>query len=313
MNRDELPPNANDTYVVPDLRIVYVSVPKAACTSLKWLVAGLSGEDPHAFGPALRPEVTRATTIHRRSSWLHTPRLHDLSDAELAPIGAENGWFVFAVVRHPTVRLWSAWQSKFLLAEPHFVRRFANEPWLPAVPHDTEDVATAFRAFAVARAGEGGRRVGRDPHFRPQRRLLTPDRTPYGHIYHTSAIDQLLEDLTSHLTSQGWQGTLSLPNNNETPLPLLASMLTDDVTRAVDDVYRADLRRFDFGDVVPPGLSTASEYPSSMLDEVRRLVERAQRIGDLAAIARGLHERNEALQEELDSLRCDSPSTTSPR
>lgn len=307
MKREELPPNPNDTYVVPDWRVVYVSVPKAACTSLKWLIANLNGEEPDAFGPALRPEVTRATTIHRRSSWLRTPRLHDLSDEQLADIRSDAGWFIFTVVRHPTARLWSAWQSKFLLAEPHFVRRFADEPWLPVLPHTTADVASAFRTFALARGTDAGQRVGRDPHFRLQKRLLTPDRTPYGHIYRTSTIDRLLEELTAHLRSQGWDGSLSLPNNNETPLPLLASMLTDDVTDAVRRVYGPDLRRFGFGDVVPEGVSTESEYPATLLDEVRRLVERSQRIGDLAGIARELQQQNEALRAELDGLRAESP------
>ena len=313
MKRDELPPNPNDTYVVPAWKVVYVSVPKAACTSLKWLIAGLSGENPDAFGPALRPEVTRATTIHRRAKWLHTPRLHDLSDDQLAEIGTESGWFVFTVVRHPTARLWSAWQSKFLLREPHFVRRFADEPWLPDVPSTTADVATDFRTFVLARASELGRRVGRDPHFRPQKRLLTPDVTPYGHVYRTAEITTLLSELTTHLLAQGWDGSLRMPNNNETPLPLLRSMLTTDVTDAIQQVYAADLRTFGFGDVIPEGLSTDLEYPPGLLDEVRRLVERSERIGDLAQIARELQQENEGLREQIAALRAEPGADGSDR
>jgi hypothetical protein len=46
MRRDQLPPHKTATFVMPAYKAVYVSVPKAACTSLKWLVAGVQGEDP---------------------------------------------------------------------------------------------------------------------------------------------------------------------------------------------------------------------------------------------------------------------------
>jgi hypothetical protein len=41
MLREHLPPHKTATYVLPRYKTVYVSVPKAACTSFKWLVAGL--------------------------------------------------------------------------------------------------------------------------------------------------------------------------------------------------------------------------------------------------------------------------------
>jgi hypothetical protein len=49
MRRDQLPPHKTATYVLARYKTVYVSVPKAACTSLKWLVAGLQGESPERF------------------------------------------------------------------------------------------------------------------------------------------------------------------------------------------------------------------------------------------------------------------------
>src|SRR4051794_34431178 len=115
MRRDQLPPHKTATYVMPAYRAVYVSVPKAACTSLKWLVAGIQGEDPQRFHRSLSREVAPALTIHRRGLWRRTPMLHELPEAELEAVSPENGWFVFAVVRHPAARLWSGWQSKFLL------------------------------------------------------------------------------------------------------------------------------------------------------------------------------------------------------
>jgi hypothetical protein len=73
-------------------------------------------------------------TIHRRDLWRHTPMLHVLPDEELAAISPDDEWFVFAVVRHPSARVWAAWQSKFLLREPRWIDEFAGAPWLPRVP-----------------------------------------------------------------------------------------------------------------------------------------------------------------------------------
>src|SRR3954469_25709398 len=111
MRRDQLNRHKTATYVMRRHKAVYVSVNKAACTSLKWLVAGLQGEDPERFHRSISREVARSMTIHRRALWQRTPMLHRLDDAELARIGPEQGWFVFAVVRHPGARLFSAWQS----------------------------------------------------------------------------------------------------------------------------------------------------------------------------------------------------------
>src|SRR3954467_5722926 len=84
------------TYVLPDWKLVYVSNPKAACTSIQWILADLQQVDANPFLSTLRFETTRATTIHReRSTWTNTPRLRRMSDEELAEITPDNGWLVF--------------------------------------------------------------------------------------------------------------------------------------------------------------------------------------------------------------------------
>src|SRR5215218_5428801 len=131
MRRDQLPPHKTATYVLARYKTAYVSVPKAACTSLKWLVAALQGESPERFYRSRSREVGRAMTIHRRDRLRHTPMLHELADEQLAAISPENGWFIFAGGRHPSARVWAAWQSKFLLREPRWIHEFADASWLP--------------------------------------------------------------------------------------------------------------------------------------------------------------------------------------
>jgi hypothetical protein len=286
MQRDQLNPHKTATYVLPRWKAVYVSVNKAACTSLKWLVADLQGESPERFHTSLSREVSRAMTIHRRQLWQHTPMLHELGDEELAAISPDQGWFVFAAVRHPGARIWSAWQSKLLLREPFWVDNFGDEPWFPRIPRGTEDIVEDWLRFAAAMREQPDHPIMRNRHLAPQKRMLVPDRMPYSGIYETRRIPQLLEDLERHLRAQGWEGKLVLPRANETPLKPIPSLFPDHVADTIRELYAEDFDAFDYEDPVPPGLDEADRYHDVAVAEVARLVERAERMSDLALLAR---------------------------
>jgi len=134
VRRDQLPPQATHTFVLRDYKIVYVSTPKVACTSLKWMVAGIGGEDPQVFLDAARPGTESAIHVHRL--WQKVPTLHEMSDDDLAGIDGDKGWHVFAMVRHPAARLWSAWQEKLLLRIPRMLDKTPAR-LVPALPKST--------------------------------------------------------------------------------------------------------------------------------------------------------------------------------
>jgi hypothetical protein len=303
MRREDLPPHKTATYVLPRWKVVYVSVPKAACTSIKWLVAELQEEDPARFHTALTREVGRGMTIHRRRRWQRTPMLPGLSDEDLADVAPERGWFVFAVVRHPTERLWSAWQSKFLLREPKWVHRFADEPWFPRVPETAQDVVEDFQRFVRSLADAPDQRVLRDRHFQPQTQLLTPDRTPYTRIYKTREIPELLGDLDAHLRARGWDGTLRLDAKNETPLRPLAAMFSPETVEWIQQVYGPDFEHFGYENVEPDALDPSDHYDEAAIRMLGRLVERGERIGDLAVRAQRLYVESNAHRREARDLR----------
>ena len=304
MRRDELPPHKTATYVLPRYKTVYVSVPKAACTSLKWLIAELQGEDPERFHQSLSREVGRAMTIHRRGLWRHTPMLHELSDEELVAISPDDGWFVFAVVRHPSARLWSAWQSKFLLREPRWVDEFADAPWLPRIPRSSEDVAEDFRRFVESIASEPSQPVMRNRHFMTQTELVAPATTPYTNVFDTGEIPRLLEELGAHLREHGWQEPLTLKQSNETPLTPLATLFTAAVTQGIRNVYGADFDGFGYARVVPPK-TEVGDYPHALLVAVERIAERNERLGDLAVRAQSLADANRTLRTQDRKLRSE--------
>jgi hypothetical protein len=289
MRREQLPRHKAATYVMPRWQTVYVWVNKAACTSLKWLVADLQGESPDRFHRALTREVSRTMTIHRRQLWQHTPTAASLSDSELAAISPSQGWFVFAVTRHPTARLFSAWQSKLLLREPAWEERFGGEPWFPRVPESGDDIVEDFIRFAAAMRADPGHRIMRNRHFAPQPPMLALDRMPYTRVYRTSEIPQLLQDFEIHLRGRGYEGPrLSLMRANEAPLRPIPALFTDEVLDTAARLYAEDFAVLSYDDVLPGGLDEADAYSDAAVAEVGRLVDRSQRLNDVALRMRAL-------------------------
>jgi hypothetical protein len=302
MRRTDLPPHKTATYVLPRWKLVYVSVPKAACTSLKWLLADLQGERRERFHATLSTETGRNMTVHRRARWQHTPMLHELSDADLEQITPDNGWFVFAVVRHPSARLWSGWQSKLLLREPRFAKLYPEAPW-PRMPASTSDVVEEFHRFVRALDEEPDQPIFGDRHFLRQVELLRIDHTPYSRIYPTSQIPQLLDDLEKHLLPQGLDRMPELSRNNETPLRPVAAVFSAEISQIISRHYAPDFDRFGYTDPVPPALAPGDAYTAQELAEVGRLAERSERVGDLVEMATRWRSKQRTVTRQVDALR----------
>jgi hypothetical protein len=164
-------------------------------------------------------------------------------------------------------------------------------------------VVEDFQRFVRSIGENRDQLVLRDRHFQSQSRLLTPERTPYTRIYQTAEIPELLEELGTHLRGQGWRGSLDLVRSNETPLRPVAAMFTPDVDAAIAEIYAEDFERFGYESVEPDKLEPTDEYAESTLLEIGRLVERAERISDLALRAQRLAAANRAKQKENARLR----------
>jgi hypothetical protein len=293
VKREQIPPlRQHSTFVLPRWKLVYVSNPKAACTTIKWMLADLQGIDEQTFHSSLREETTRATTIHQhRQCWgPDTPRLQAVSAQELEGITPENGWFVFSMVRHPGNRLWSAWQSKLLLREPRFHATFAGAPWLPRIPESTDDVVEDWERFIRAVAADPSMPIMRDQHFRSQSTLLGVNTMSYDRLYDTSEFELMAKDIRAHLEAQGWRGELSNRRSNETPLPPVEAAFPPHVVATLATVFGADFRALDYDDPTPPRLRSG-DYSADLLAAVAVIAERGERIGDLSRRALALEQR----------------------
>lgn len=302
--RPPLRPDAN--FVLPQYKLVYVSTPKAACTTIKWMLADLQGAKSKRFYKSLTGETSRSTTVHQgRRFFPKTPRLRQLSDEKLAEITPENGWMVFTMTRHPAARLWSAWQSKFLLKEPRFATPFRNEDWMPRDPESTEQVIEDWHRFVNAVSSNPRTKIMQDVHFRSQSELLNIGGTPYDKVYDTSQFKVMIKELEEHLRGQGWSGELGMRRSNETPLPAIAPAFPDDIVEKIAKLYREDFEKLDYDDPRPPKLRPDESFSSDLLSATAIIVERGERIGDLSRRAR-------LLAEELKQCREAGPEAAPP-
>jgi hypothetical protein len=301
--------------VVPDAKILYVSVTKVACTSLRWMIADLAGEDLKSFYATNTAHQTRLMTIHRdRQFWKKSPQLFKLSKSEIAEISRDNGWFIFAVIRDPWSRLWSGWQSKFLVRHKYYVDHFQDRPWFPRVPEKQQDVVDDFRAFVMARPWETDPALTPDVHFQPQVESVRPRLFNYSRVYDLSDMSTLFADLHAHLKSVGMDRELYLPRANDTPLPLIPAVLENGVAEAIEDAYRADFE--EYGDRW--SLATVKMQDSWTDDAIRHAVYHTianQRIGDMSVETARIHAqlrharaRNKQLTARLNQLEARSVS-----
>nr|WP_281366548.1 sulfotransferase family 2 domain-containing protein [Nocardioides thalensis] len=259
---------------MPEMKTLYVSTPKAACTTLKWIFAELGGEDLARLGPPAGK--SHGSRIHHRGQWQRVPAPHDLSDEELADIDPANGWHVFAVVRHPASRLWSSWQQKVLLGTPAILEKTPRH-LIPDPPASSADIRAAFRAFALGLAAGECDALLDDPHFTPQQRLLRPRRVPFSRIYTMDEMDSVLADLGERARQHGL-GALPTPgSHNSTPLKPLRSVFTPEVCAAVDEVYGADRRLWFAASDPVPRAGTDPDWPDEQIALVRRAMGRESR------------------------------------
>lgn len=269
------------TYVAVDQRVMYVSLNKNACTSLKWMMAGVLGEDLASFKPGLLPVTSQVDAIQNRKAWKHAPMLQDLDPRVVAEISPANGWFVFAVVRDPRNRLFSAWQNKLLLENPGYTH-YRQQPWYPRHPMSEQTIVEDFERFVTVLENNPDHRLRTvDAHFRDQAELLMTDVVDYTKIYEISELKQLVADLQAHLDAVGWTGEVHLPRANDTPLPVNALPFANGVRERVEKVYAADFDLFpgrwdDFGKA-----ESAPAWTAEQLAQAELHAAYGRRIGDV--------------------------------
>lgn len=283
------------TVVLPELRILFVPVPKAACTSTLWTLAALAGLAPERFDRSPLPEVSPGLTVHDMNRWPDENRLMRYADDEREQLLAADGWLRFSIVRDPAARLWSGWQSKLLLREPRFVERFGDAPWFPRIPRDPGEIVADFRAFLAAlNAGHG-----EDVHWTSQHALT--EQLPLHHVGRVERLDETLGLLQAHA-----QRRLAPPagrRENRTPLAMPPG-LYDEAARAILlRRHAADYAVFGYDAPEPArgnGLDDAwATAVEPLLPLMAAMVDEHERLGQLHRIARRRMRRAQSAEQRL--------------
>lgn len=256
------------TVVLPRQRVLFLPVPKAACTSVLWALAELAGLSKDDFAGSTLPEPSAALTVHDMNAW---PSDHRFAEYDGDVLG--EGWLRFAVVRDPWRRLWSAWSSKLLLREPRFVSDYGAEPWFPRLPESADALIEDFRRFVAADA--------EDVHWAVQHDLT--EQLPLTHIGRAEQLADTLALLYDHA------GTEPPPaaRRNASPLPLPPHAYDDETAAIVRRRFAADFEAFGYEDRPPAG-GSRTEWEAaaeSVIPQLRGTIDQHERIAQLHALA----------------------------
>lgn len=287
-------------YVIPQYKLMFVSIAKNACTSIKWVMAELAGEDLSTFKLGLLPFMSDDHAVHVRSRFKKALRVDQVDLETRAQIHPANGWFIFSVVRDPRARLFSAWQDKLLLQDAVYLRHRRN-PWYPEFSTEPAVIAAEFARFVDAMSAQPALALHHDRHFDSQANLLRLDAVPYSKIYPIEQMSQLEADLTEHLRRQGWHGTLTFRRSNDTPLRANAAVFAGDVRAKIEQLYAADFEAFghlwDYAKI-----EQTPEWSNASLQELRLRRAFGLRLGEVRAIANTHRKRHRKLTKRVAQL-----------
>ncbi len=275
----------NRTVVFPDLRVLYVPVPKAGCTAMLWALATAAGLEEERFYASHVREVSRSLTIHDLGRWPEEFLFSRLDDEKKAEILAADDWFRFTVVRDPFRRVWSAWQSKVLLSEPQFADKFSSCQWFPTSVGSANDIVAGFRTFVDA-LDEDADLITADVHWAPQVTLIAHDRVRHSHVGRIEEMDATINALRRHLGPM--DKTLpEVRRANPAPLPYTDELLEDEHVQTLTHLFAEDMNEFGYDapkvgqGPVPADWTHAVEAALPSLSAIR---QRNERVGDLQQV-----------------------------
>jgi hypothetical protein len=263
-------------------RIFYIATPKAACTTFKWWFADLIDKSDAVFGAHGSNESSPDLVIHDLLGRV-SPNSTGLSIEKLNFIINASDYFRFCLVRNPFSRIFSAWQSKWLLREPLQVGPYRNYPFFNLPIRNILDVAMAFEAFLECLKKFEYPNI-LDPHVKSQFSLLSPDLIPYSIISKLEDSSKLCADLELHLGA-AYKSPFSFGKRNESLIAYHSNLVTDRSEALIREMYAVDFDYF--------GYATSKPLTTIGLDEnVLRVALSA------VEMLRGRHQRTDEMRSE---------------
>ncbi len=215
-------------------RVLYILVPKNACTTMLWGLLELEGNDPAIMNGSLKRRISTPEEVVHDTDLYPIPTLADVSDSLRRDALTGLEWLRIAVVRNPFTRLYSAWESKVLLCPPG-AWRFRDAPELIENEHGI-DVGASFRSFVLELSQRPEDWLS-DEHFRPQADLVPTEAIDDIELVPTVAIPDLFRRLSDRA------GRAVAPRRSNEGLGIDGTALLDDETaERISELYAADFK-----------------------------------------------------------------------
>lgn len=291
------------TFVNVERRYLYFEVPKAGCTSIKWLLHSVEHMPPIEHFSGLGREVRRDMFIHERRN-LKLPSLLDLDDGTQEFVLTSPEFMRFAVVRNPYTRVQSAWKDKVRLCAPRFESySLAIKGRLP-IGNDAGSIVS-FHEFVDALAHEDLARS--DPHWRLQSEHTLRGAMNFTHIGRLEDLSSLLRIFLAHI------GEAERPALSEMNQRAGSSEYDQELATRVYELYRQDFEQFEYGPESWPRPPADAGQPrfvpeTEFVDEV---IERNIVISHLYSERANLRERVRQLEEQKREPSLEACRTTS--
>lgn len=268
----------NNAYFSNSHRILYIATPKVACTSFKWWFAELLGIKSAIEQSMISMESDPELVIHDSFACV-APEFTGINIAGLNEALSSPQYFRFCLVRNPFTRIFSAWQSKWLLREPiqaHFFQEMEEE----SVVESTVDIRNLFEGFLRFLSKLRGN-SGWDVHVAPQVAFLAPEHFSYHMIAHIEDPYALVQALAAKV-GPGFSNPLSGMRANVSVIPYSATWISDEAAELIRILYARDFEVFGYETVVPEGAGPLSDEVLSMaLRGIKLIRGRNARIGEL--------------------------------
>ena len=255
-------------FLHPGWALLYISVPKAAGTSLNVALTRSAGTPfPGAFVGSLGEESLVSQTIWDGHAG-GRPMVSSLDDAEYDRVMARGLRHVFTVVRHPVERLLTTWSSKYLVRAPYYrgrlglpetgLRRFVS----------VDDVLADLDQL-VAHLHADPSLVHRDVHLVSQYELLRRDLGRFDHVGRTSRLGDTIDWLSNRLADEGVE-LHPVGHDNDSAVDVGVDMVDPRTLARIHDLYAAD---YEFLGMDPADVHLAGTLDASVLPTLNREVE----------------------------------------
>ena len=242
-----------NSYCSKKHRILYVSTPKVACTSLKWWFAEIEDYkkallDNQNYSLEVDQYLTIHDTFHKVA-----PLVTGLDyDSLIEPITSDS-YIRFAIVRNPFKRIFSAWQSKILLREPNQINPYINSKHYNIPIENSFCIAKSFEAFLEEVLQiKNSRNMFDNVHWAPQVSLLRPDLITYTNISQIEDVKKITNILSERMGTN-FINPFDEKRRfmNESLIPYHPDLITKKSIILIRNLYAEDFDFFGYSNLLP--------------------------------------------------------------